>query len=96
MLAVRRTIVPQYPLPRLRSVRICSVEIRNPRSKFPAVEDIIGWLRPRVEAEIGPYILLLDYCPGQERPAFVDPRLLALVPEVRYLDPEDPTPELDE
>ena len=92
-LAILHTTSSQYPLPRLRTLRICSGPRSRIRNKYPAVEDLVGWLRPRIEAGFGPSTLLLDYLPGQERPAFVDHRLLALVPEARYLDREDPIPE---
>ena len=80
-------------IPTVTADRLASPHRSKTRNKYPAVEDLVGWLRPRIEAGFGPSTLLLDYLPGQERPAFVDHRLLSLVPEARYLDREDPIPE---
>ncbi|VDB83405.1 unnamed protein product [Peniophora sp. CBMAI 1063] len=77
------TASTEHLLPHLQSWRV-SLDILG----SVGVEELVKWLEPRIGAGMGPHTLLVDCTEGHARPDF-DSRLLALVPDVRYIDPRD-------
>ncbi|KZV63151.1 hypothetical protein PENSPDRAFT_657537 [Peniophora sp. CONT] len=82
----------EYPFPALRRLRLASW---HERKKFPSPKEIIAWLELRIKAGAGPSTLRLECYEGQDRNVVVDPELLALVPDTRYVESEDPDSEED-
>lgn len=78
-----------FPLPELQYWRLGPV--RNGHYDLN-VEAIVKWLEPRINAGIGPSTLLFDYTKDEDKNATIDPRLLALVPDVRMIHIHDDGP----
>ncbi|KZV63153.1 hypothetical protein PENSPDRAFT_691897 [Peniophora sp. CONT] len=97
-LAGNDTTNSEFPCPNLRRLRLgrelqhfehYNEYTQQYELRFLNAQSIVEWLGPRVRAGMGPSALRLDSI-KQNSDAAVDPALVALIPDTRYVKDNDP------